>query len=132
MMVAPSFDVGGIQPEIGPVAFNRTMQEGLYPFIDLATEPRDLRLADPVHAHGLDQLIHRTGRDALDVGFLDHRGQRLLPHPAWFEEAGEVAAMAQLRDAQFDRAGPGLPIAVAIAIAVVGPALAALAMASTA
>ena len=76
----------------------------------------------------LDQLIHRAGRDALDVGFLDHRGQRLLRHPARLEEAGEVAASPQLRDPQLDGSGPGLPVAVAIAVALIDPALAALAV----
>src|SRR5262245_22269931 len=71
MMITVGFDVGGVQPEIRPVAFYRSMQEGLNPLVDLTTEPRDLALADPLHTHGLDQLIHRTGRDALDVGFLD-------------------------------------------------------------
>ncbi len=132
MMVTPGFDVGGIQPEIRPVALDRPAQEGLHPLVDLDTEPRDLRFADPFHAHRLDQLIHRAGRDALDISFLDHRGQRLLAHPAWFEEAGEVAAAAQLRDAEFDRAGPGLPVAIAIAVAMIGPALAALAVAGAA
>lgn len=38
----------------------------------------------------LDQVIDRTGRDALNVGFLYHRGQRLLGHPARLLEAGEI------------------------------------------
>src|SRR5271169_2096974 len=132
MMVAPGFDVSSVEPEIRPVALDRPAQEGLHPLVDLATEPRDLRLADPLHAHGLDQVIHRAGRDALHVSFLDHRGQCFFSHPAWFEEAREVAAMAQLRNAQLHRAGPGLPIAVAETVAMVGPALAALAVAGAA
>jgi hypothetical protein len=55
-------------------------------------------------------------RDALDVGLLDHRGERLLGHPPRLEEAREVAALAQLGDAQLDRPGPGLPVAIAIAV----------------
>src|SRR5260370_25438461 len=121
-----------MQPERGPVALERPAQEGLRPLVDLATQPRTLRLADPFHPHGLDQLIHRAGRDALHIGFLDHRGQRLLPHSAWFEEARKVAATAQLRNAQIHRAGPGLPVAIAVAVAMVGPALAALALAGAA
>ena len=57
----------------------------------------------------LDEIVDRARRDALDVGLLDHRGQRLLGHPARLEEAGEVAALAQLRDTQLNRAGAGLP-----------------------
>ena len=64
----------------------------------------------------------------MDVGFLDHRGQRLLGHPARLEEAREVGALAQLGDAQLDRAGPRLPVAVAIAVALGEPLGRALAM----
>ena len=69
----------------------------------------------------LDQVVDRAGRDALDVGLLDHRRQRLLGHAARLEEAGEVAALAQLGDAQLDRAGARLPVAVAIAVALDQP-----------
>ena len=57
------------------------------------------------HPHGLHQVIDRAGRDALHIGFLDHRGEGLLCHPPRFEEAGEVVALAQLRNAQLDGAG---------------------------
>ena len=50
MMITPGFDIGGIQPEIRPLALDRTVQEGLHPLVDLATEPRDLALADALHA----------------------------------------------------------------------------------
>ena len=80
----------------------------------------------------LDQLVDRAGRDALHVGFLDHRRQRLLGHPPRLQEAREVAALPELGDAQLDRPGPGLPVAIAIAVAMVGSALAALAVAGAA
>ena len=35
---------------------------------------------------------------------------------AWFEEAREVAAFAQLRDLQRDPACPGIPVAVAVSV----------------
>ena len=89
--------------------------------VDLPAQPADLALGDAAHAHRLDQIVDRAGRDALDVGLLDHRGERLLGHPARLEKAREVAALAQLRDAQLDRAGAGLPVAVAIAVALVEP-----------
>ena len=96
--------------------------------VDLLAQPRHLALGDAGHAHRLDQIVDRAGRDALDVGLLDHRGQRLLGHPARLQEAREVAALAQLRDAQLDRAGARLPDPVAIAVALVDPLGAALAM----
>ena len=89
--------------------------------VDLLAQPADLALGDAAHAHGLDQVVDRAGRDALDVGLLDHRGQRLLGHPARLQEAREVAALAQLGDAQLHRAGPGLPVAVAVAVALGQP-----------
>ena len=66
--------------------------------VDFAAETRDLALADAVHPHCLDQIVDRTGRYALDVGLLDHRGQCLLGHPSRLQKAREVAAFAQLGD----------------------------------
>jgi hypothetical protein len=68
-------------------------------------------------AHGLNQFVDRAGRDALDIGFLHNRGDGLLRHAARLEEAGEIAALAQLGNAQFDRPGARLPIAIAVAVA---------------
>jgi hypothetical protein len=66
-----------------------------------------------------DQMIDRAGRDAMDVGLLDHRRQRLLGRATRLEEAGEVAALAQLGDAQLAGAGAGAPRTFAVAVAVV-------------
>lgn len=57
----------------------------------------------------------------MHVGFLDHRHQRLLRHPAGFEKTRKVGALAQLGDAQFDRADAGLPVAITIAVALDKP-----------
>jgi len=62
---------------------------------------------------------------------LDHGRQRLLGHPARFQEAGEAAALPELRNAQIDRPGrsagkpspgsfsapPHLPVPVATTVA---------------
>jgi hypothetical protein len=74
----------------------------------------------PRHAHGLHELVDRTRRDALDIGLLNHRCERLLARTARLKEAGEVAALAQLRDLQVDRASTRLPEPFAVAIAAVG------------
>ena len=119
--------VGGVEPEIGPVALDGAGEEVAHPLVDLGAEARDLAAADALHAHGADQVVHRARRDALDVGLLDHRRQRLLGGPAGLQEGGEVGAAPQLGDPQFDGAGPGLPVAVAVAVALhqaVGAALA--------
>ena len=80
----------------------------------------------------MHEAVDAAGGDALDIGFLDHRRQGFLRGAARLEEAGEVAAAAQLGDAELDRAGAGLPVAVAIAVAVIAPSIAALAVPSTA
>ena len=121
--------VGGVDPQIGPVALDRPVEEGLHLAVDLLAQPRHLALGDAAHPHRLDQVVDRAGRDALDVGLLDHRGQRLLGHPPRLQEAGEVAALPQLRDAQLDRAGARLPVALAIAVALGQPLGALLAVA---
>ena len=102
-------EIGGIDPQIGPVALDRTVQESLHPFVDLATQTGDLTLGDAAHPHRLDQIIDRTGRDALHVGFLDDGGQCLLGGTSRLQEGWEVAAGTQLGNAQADRAGPRLP-----------------------
>ena len=85
--------------------------------VELLAEPADLALGDAVHPHGLNQIVDRAGRDALDIGLLHDRGERLLRHPARLEEAREIAALAQLGNAQLHRSGARLPIAVAVAVA---------------
>ena len=100
----------------------------LHPLVDLGAEPADLALGDAVHAHSADQVVHRAGRDALDVGFLDDRGQRPLSGAPGLQEGGEVAAAPELRNAQFHSTGAGVSVALAVTDALVDAALAALAM----
>src|SRR5277367_1453972 len=49
--------VGRIQPQIGPVAFKRTFEEGLHPLVDLLAELRDLALRDAGKPHRLRDLV---------------------------------------------------------------------------
>jgi hypothetical protein len=127
-MVAADLHVGRVEPDIGPVALERPIEEGLDPFVDLLAQPRHLALGHARAAHRPDQVVDRARRHALDIGFLDDGGQRLLRHPPRLEEAREVRALAQLGDAQFDHSGPRLPIPVAIAVALDEPVGRALAM----
>ena len=85
----------------------------------ISAEPRDLALGDAGHAHGLHQVIDRAGGDALDVGLLNHRRERLLRHPPGLQEAREVGTLPQLGDLQLDSPSPGLPDPVAVAVAMV-------------
>src|SRR5712692_4241048 len=126
VVIAPCLDVGGVEPDIGPLALDRATEEGLHPLVDLAAQPRYLALANAFQAHRTHQIVDRAGRDALDVGFLDDCCQRLLGQAAGLEKGREVAAAAQLRDAQLDGAGAGLPVSLAVAVALVAPIGAAL------
>ena len=109
--------ISRIQPQIGPVALQRSIEEAVDLIVDLPAQPRDLALGDAGHAHGLHQVVDRAGRHPLDIGLLDHRSQRLLGHPPRLQEAREVAPLPQLRDLQLHRAGAGLPGPVAVAVA---------------
>jgi hypothetical protein len=92
--------------------------------------PED-KLGDAGHAERLDQLVDAAGRDALHVGFLDHRRPCLLRHSPRLQEAWEVAALPELGDAQLDRPGPRRPIPVAVAVALHQPARRALTVPSS-
>jgi hypothetical protein len=126
--VAPRLHIGGVEPDIGPVALERTIEERLDLAVNLAAQAGNLALRYAGHAHRLDQLVDRACRHALDVGFLDHGRQRLLAHPPRLQKARKIAALPELRDAQLHRPGPGLPVAVAIAVAMVQPFSASLAV----
>ena len=65
----------------------------------------------------MHQVVHGPGGDALDVGLLDDCGQCLLGHPPRLKEAGEVTALADFRDVQFNRARAGVPLARTVSVA---------------
>ena len=109
-MVTAHLHVGRVQPDIRPVALQWSVEERFDPVVDLLAQPADLALRNARSAHGLDEVVDRAGRDALDIGFLDHRAQRLLGHPPRLEEARKVRALAQLGDAKLDRSRARLPV----------------------
>src|SRR3954452_14842185 len=119
-------EVGGVEPEIGPLAGDQAVEEALHPFVDLLAQARDLALRDAAQAHGLDEVVDLARRDALDPGLLDDRHERLLGGLARLQEAREVAALTQLGDSQSQAAEPGVEPALAVAVAVRDTALAAL------
>jgi hypothetical protein len=51
----------GVDPQIGPVAFERTAEEGFHFLIDLLAQPADLAFGDAGHAHRFDHIVERTG-----------------------------------------------------------------------
>src|SRR5947208_8924069 len=62
---------------------------------------------------------------------MDHRGESLFGHPAWFQKSREVTALTKLRDAPLDSTSAGLPIPVSITVAVIDPVRAAFPMRGT-
>ena len=96
-------------------------------------EPRHLALRGAGQPHGAHRIVDSARGDAVDVGLLNHRHERLLGRPARLPEGGEIAPLAQLRDVQPDRARtfghsfepvavmPSLPLARPVAVALVLP-----------
>ena len=119
--VLADLEVGGVDPDIGLVALDRAVEKSLHPDIDLLAQPAHLALGDAPHALGFDQVVDRARRDPLNVGLLHDRSQRFLGQPPGLEEAGKVAALPELGDAQLDRAGPCLSVAIAVAVALGEP-----------
>ena len=85
-------EVGSIEPEVGPVAGERPLKEGMDTFVDILAQLGHRGFGDAGHAHGLHQLVDTPGADAGDPRLLDHRDQRLLDGLPGFQEAREVGA----------------------------------------
>lgn len=81
-----------------------------------------------LRAHGADQVAHEAHGDAMDTGLVDHRRERLLGGPAGRQKGREIGTAAQLVDPKLDGAGPGLPVAIPIAVTLHQAVRAALAM----
>src|SRR6187455_828090 len=111
------FEVGRVQPEIGPLAGERTLEEGVHPLIDVLAQLGNLRLADPRKPHRLHQVVHPPGRHAADPGLLNDRDQCFLRPLPGLQERRKIAALPQLRDAQLQRSKPGVQAALAEAVA---------------
>jgi hypothetical protein len=65
----------------------------------------------------------------LDIGLLDDGGERLLGQTPRLEEAGNVAGLPELGDAQLDGPRARLPVALSVAIVLGEPVGALLAVA---
>src|SRR5207237_9278039 len=111
--------VGRIDPHVWPGAFDRTAEELLDAAVDLLAKPRHLALRDAGHAHRLDEIVDRTGRYTVYVGFLDHSDHGLVGRAASLQERGEIRALAKLRDRHRHGADAGVPLTRAIAVALV-------------
>src|SRR3954447_24077996 len=111
--VLAGFDVGCVNPQIGPGALDGAGEKGIHPLIDLRAQARDLAFGDAGRAHGLDDVIDSSRRDAMDIGLLDHGRERLLSRAPRLQESRKVGALAQLRDGEINPPGSRLPGALA-------------------
>ena len=68
-------EVGGIEPEVRPIADQGAIQKGVHPVVDVLAELADGALADPGQPHGLHQVVDAPGGDAADPGLLDDGNQ---------------------------------------------------------
>src|SRR5829696_10425281 len=109
--------IGGVQPQIGPLALKGPVKEGVHPLVDLLAQLRDLALRDAGQPHRLHEVVHLAGGNARDPCLLDHGDQRLLARLAGFQERREVGTLAKLRDAQLKRSEARVERALAIAVA---------------
>jgi hypothetical protein len=70
--------IDGNHPQVGPITFDLAVQNGASWLVEITAQVRALAPGDSAHARRLDKIVHRAGGDALDVGLLDHGGQRFL------------------------------------------------------
>jgi hypothetical protein len=113
---------------VGPLV-ERPVAERLHLLVERRRQPRHLGLGDALDAERLDEVIHPAGGDAEQVALGDHGHQGTLGPATGLEQpVREVGAGPQLRDAQLDRAGPGVPVPLPVAVARVGALAAPLAV----
>lgn len=103
----------------GPVA------EGCDLIVQVLGHRADLGLGQLGDAEGLGELLDSAGGDPEQVGGGDHRDQGLFgPATSFQQPVREVAALPQLGDGELDGPGAGVPLARAIAVAMVDSFLA--------
>jgi hypothetical protein len=114
-------EVGGVEPEIRPLASERAIEEGTDTIIDVLAQLAHRALADPRQPHRLHQVVDTPGRDPADPGFLDHGHQRLLRGLPGLEERREVAALPQLGDPELQGPQARVQAPIPISIPIRGP-----------
>ncbi len=112
------FEVGRVQPQIGPFPGQRPGKEGMDSFINVLAQLGHLGFRDAGKSHGLDEIVHAPRRYAADPGLLDDGHQSAFAGLARLQEGRKVAALAQLGDAQLQGADAGIKAAVTVAVAV--------------
>jgi hypothetical protein len=110
-------EVCRIEPHVGPFPGKRAVQEFADAFIDVLAQLRDRAFGDARQPHRLRQFIDTAGGHAADPRLLDHGDQGLLRSLARLQEAGEIAALPQLRNLEVQRAQTGIECALSIPVA---------------
>jgi len=106
----------GVQPQIRVGALKGSLAEYGDLFVQAAAQPADGVLAHRLQPQLLDQPVDLAGRDAVDIGLLHDRDQRLLGPPARLQKARDVRPGPQLRDGQLQLTDPGVPAARPVAV----------------
>ena len=114
--VLAHFQIGGVEPQIGPIALDPPIEEGVHPLVDVLAKLGHLAFRNARHAHRLHQVIDFARRNALNPGLLHHGDERPLGGLARLQEGGKIAALTQLRDFEIERAQTRFQIAFAKAI----------------
>jgi hypothetical protein len=113
----------GVEPDVGiGGGVEGSVAESLDDFVQALGELGDLGFRETVEAQGLDQVIDISSGDALDIGFTDDGDESFLtPAPGLEEPVRVVGAGAELWDGEVDGADAGIPSAIPVSVAVVGP-----------
>ena len=112
----PGPKAGGVEPQIGPLACERAVEEPVDPLIDVLAKPGHCAPGHAGNAHGLHRIIHLAGGHATDPGLL-HKGDQRLPRDfARLRKSGEVAAMAQLGNLEVQCAHTGIERTLSIPV----------------
>ncbi|OCQ85388.1 hypothetical protein A4260_11025 [Streptococcus pneumoniae] len=102
----------------------------LYGFVELFGHDRHLRLGKLCHTKCFDQALHPASGYSQQVAGRHHAGQCAFSSLAALQQpVREIAALAQLGDRDVDGCGTGVEITVAVAVALIGPLIAAFAVA---
>src|SRR5690606_22086858 len=99
------------------LAGERPVQELADPLIDVLAQLRHRALRDAAEAHRLHQFVDPAGGHAADPRFLNDGYQRLFRRLARLEEAGEIAALPELRHPKVQGAQTGIESALSIPVA---------------
>jgi len=76
----------GVEPQVRVAPLERLFAEDPHLLVQAPARPAGLVFVHAVQAELLDEPVDLSGRDAVDVGLLDDRDERLLGAPARLED----------------------------------------------